>query len=406
MKMNQKAISGGGPVDLRNTELTADDNAEIRGTAGKQAELKIAQTPADEARHRLAAIVESSDDAIVSKDLRGIVTSWNAAAERIFGFTAEEMIGSPIARIIPKELWDDEARILRTIGRGERIEHFETVRLTKSGEPIEVSLTISPVRDESGRIIGAAKIARDITQQKQTERALRTSERLASVGRLAATVAHEINNPLEAITNLVYLARKSTVPEEVSAYLAAAEEELERVSHLTKQTLGFYRDSKEAAPMQVGVVLKSLLPVFASRVRNKRIELSSQVRQDPQICGVASEIRQLIANLISNSVDAVPPGGHIRVRMSAAREAGNSYRRGVRLTVADSGPGIPDHIRARLFEPFFTTKKDTGTGLGLWVCKGIVDKHRGTISVKSHAVPGGSWTVFSVFLPADSQPVL
>jgi two-component system, chemotaxis family, CheB/CheR fusion protein len=198
----------------------------------------------EEARRRLAAIVESSEDAIASKGLNGIVTSWNRAAEKMFGYTAKEMIGGPITTIIPPDLQDDEKRILETIARGERIERFETVRLTKNGERIDVSLTISPVRDEAGTVIGAAKIARDITKEKKTEQALRTTEKLASVGRMAATVAHEINNPLEAVTNLMYLAKGCALDEDARNYLATMEEELDRISQLTKQTLGFYRETK------------------------------------------------------------------------------------------------------------------------------------------------------------------
>src|SRR5262249_36886840 len=156
----------------------------------------------------------------------GIVTSWNHAAEKIFGYRPEEMIGRSITVIIPPELQADEPRILETIARGERIAHFETIRVAKNGERIEVSLTISPLRDEGGRIIGAATIVRDITQHRKTERALRMSERLASVGRLAATIAHEINNPLEAVTNLVYLAKNEAVSKNVRDFLVAAEEEL------------------------------------------------------------------------------------------------------------------------------------------------------------------------------------
>src|SRR5262249_48262025 len=182
-------------------------------------------------------------DAIISKDLNGIVTSWNRAAEQMFGYRAEEMIGCSITVIIPPELQVDEPRILETIARGERIEHFETVLVAKSGRRIDVSLTLSPMRNEDGKIIGAAKIARDITQHKKAERALRMSERLASVGRLAATIAHEINNPLEAVTNLVYLAKDRTDGKEARDFLAAAEEELARISHLTKQSLGFYRET-------------------------------------------------------------------------------------------------------------------------------------------------------------------
>ncbi len=362
------------------------------------------QKAAQEAQRRLAAIVESSHDAIVSKDLNGIVTSWNRAAERMFGYTAQEMIGKPILTIIPPELHEDEPRILQTIARGERIEHFETVRLTKSGERIDVSLTVSPVKDEAGRIIGAAKIARDITQRKRTEQALRTTERLASVGRLAATVAHEINNPLAAVTNLIYLSKQLAARDDVRQYLGFAEEELERVSHLTKQTLGFYRETKDPSVTTVGSTISSLIAVFASRMRNKGIEICPEIKQDPEIYAVPGEVRQLVGNLLSNSIDAVESGGKIRIRVSSAAEWNGTHRPGVRLTIADSGSGIPSQVRSKLFEPFFTTKKEVGTGLGLWVCKSIVEKHQGSIRVKSATASGKSWTAFSVFLPLGPEP--
>lgn len=382
--------------------------APLRSADGEIVQLAVTRDVTERNRaqwltERLSAIVSSSDDAIVSKDLNGIVTSWNLAAERILGYTAEEMIGKPITTIIPPELHDDEKRILRTIARGERIEHFETVRLTKSGERIDVSLTVSPMKDASGRIVGAAKIARDITLRKKAEHALHTAEKLASVGRMAATVAHEINNPLEALTNLIYLARNSDTKSEIDEYLAAAEEELDRVSHLTKQTLGFYRETKGSSSIRVGSLVNSLLTVFSSRTRSKGIAIRTEIEEDPEICAVPGELRQLIANLVSNSIDAVGAGGRIRIRVSAARDWRHNHREGVRLTVADSGAGISDELRLQLFEPFFTTKKDVGTGLGLWVCKSIVEKHHGTIRVKSSITPGKSWTAFSVFLPLDAQ---
>ena len=385
------------------TKAATDGNARGRGPErlSIDAESRERQRAHNE-RYLLAAIIESSDDAIVSKDLNGIVTSWNACAERIFGYTAEEMVGAPILTIIPPELHGDETRILSAIARGERIEHFETERVTKSGERVQVSLTISPVKDETGRIVGAAKIARDITQRKKAEQALRITERLASVGRLAATVAHEINNPLEAITNLVYLAKNSTSRDDVQKYLAAAEEELERVAQLTKQTLGFYRDTKGAIPTRVGSVVEGLVSVFGPRLRNKRILMKSEIADDAAILANTGEIRQLIANLLTNSIDAAEDGGTIRVRVSAGRDWKTSQP-GVRFTIADTGHGIPRAILPKLFEPFFTTRKDVGTGLGLWVCKSIVEKHDGSIRVRSNATPGSSWTVFTVFLPARAQ---
>lgn len=365
-----------------------------------------ARRASEQDAQRLAAIVESSDDAIVGKDLKGIVTSWNAGAERMFGYTAAEMIGQPITTIIPPELQSDETRILATIARGERIEHFETVRLKKSGEPLEISLTISPVRDKSGTIIGAAKIARDITQRKKVEQALRTTERLASVGRLAATVAHEINNPLEAVINLIYLARNAQERDQSLNYLDMAEQELERISHLTKQTLGFYRETKGATGVRVGALVDSLLSIFVPRMRNRSVRLTTEIVDDVEIRAIPGEIRQVVANLLSNSIDALDSGGEIRVRVSAGMQWSDTPRRGVRLTVADNGGGIPADIRTQLFEPFFTTKKDVGTGLGLWICKSIVENHQGSIQVRSSTTPGQSGTVFSVFLPEAAQQAL
>jgi PAS domain S-box-containing protein len=364
-----------------------------------------ARKTAEEASQRLAAIVESYDDAIISKDLNGIVTSWNPCAQKIFGYTAAEMIGRPILTIIPPELHATESEILATIARGERIEHFETVRLRKDGERIEISLTVSPVKDETGRIVGAAKIARDITQLRKAERALRTTERLASVGRLAATVAHEINNPLEAVTNLIYLARQAAILTDVQGYLDAAEQELARVSQLTKQTLGFYRETKSASNVRPGDLVTSLLPVFASRTRNRGIELCPEIEDDSEIYAVAGEIRQVIANLIGNSIDA-PAGGKVRIRVSAATQWSPDRKPGIRLTVSDTGSGIPPEARPKIFEPFFTTKRDVGTGLGLWVCKSIVENHGGSIRVKSSTAPGKSWTVVSVFLPSTPRSVV
>jgi len=348
---------------------------------------------------RLAAIIDSSDDAIISKDLNGIVTSWNPGAEKMFGYKAEEMNGRPIVTIIPPDLQRDEERILATIARGERIDHFETVRVTKSGQPIEVSLTISPVRDESGRIIGASKIARDITQRNKTARMMHMTEKLASVGRLAATIAHEINNPLEAIANLVYLARVNSGEDTIRVYLSQAEEELSRVSLLTRQTLGFYRETKGMRALDLESLIAPLVAVFVPRARNKAVTIEPAFRDAPEIQAVPGEIRQLVANLLSNSIDAVPQEGRIRVRVSPATERSERGRSGVRITVCDNGPGIPAALRTHLFEPFFTTKRDVGTGLGLWVCKSIVEKHDGTIRLKSSTEPGRSWTLFTVFLP-------
>ncbi len=359
------------------------------------------QKEASEARSRLAAIVESSDDAIVSKDLNGIVKSWNPRAERLFGYKEEEIVGRSILKIIPPDLHPDEHMILTKIRNGQKIDHFETVRVAKSGERIDVSLSISPVRDAQGNIVGAAKIARDIRESKKIERALRTTEKLAAAGRLAATVAHEINNPLEAVTNLVFLAkREATDGSKVNEYLGMAERELDRVAHIARQTLGFYRDSSAATRFGIVKTIDDLLFLYEKRLESRNIRVIRQYKdRDAEITGFAGEIRQVFSNLLSNAIDAMPSGGTLVVRVSQSRDWSNSLQPGVRATILDTGSGIPSHARNSLFEPFFTTKTDVGTGLGLWITKNIIEKHHGSIRFITSNGQRKHGTAFSVFLP-------
>ena len=346
------------------------------------------------ASQRLAAIVESSDDAIVSKNLQGIVTSWNRCAERTFGYKAEEMIGKPITTIIPSELQDDEQRILTTIARGERIEHFETVRRKKNGDLIDVSLTISPIKDEQGKVIGAAKIARDITQRKRTEKALQLTEKLASVGRLAATVAHELNNPLEAVTNFIFLAQTTdNLPEPAKEYLTLADRELERVSHIAQQTLGFYRDTSARSVVDIRESLDDVLRVFESKLRYKSLKTDINAKKGLKIEALGGEVRQVFSNLISNAIDASPARGVIKVHAKTVIKRGTPY---AQIAFADHGCGIPDGVKSNIFNPFFTTKSDVGTGLGLWVSKSLVEKHGGRIAFRSTR---GKGTVFTLQFP-------
>ncbi len=362
------------------------------------------QKEAEESRLRLAAIVESSDDAIVSKDLNGIVTSWNGGAERMFGYKAEEIIGKPITLVIPPELQDDEPVILAKMMRGEKLDHFETVRLTKEGRRIDVSLTVSPLKDEEGRVIGAAKIVRDISEKKKIEQTLRLNERLASVGRLAATIAHEINNPLEAVTNLLFLAKRDIAQGgKARRHLEMADLELTRVAHITRQTLGFYRDNTFPTSVDICEIFDDLLFLYGRRLNARGIEVVKQYEGKIEISALAGEIRQVFSNLIANAIDAMPDGGSLIVRAANSHEWNNSNLSGVRVIVADTGAGIEPEHRKSLFQPFFTTKKEVGTGLGLWITRGIVEKHGGSIRVRSRTEAGRSGTAFSLFLPATPR---
>ena len=368
-------------------------------TKEKQADAALWR--ANETRARLAAIVESSDDAIISKDLNSIITSWNKAAERIFGYKAEEILGRSILLLMPPELRNEEPDILRKLTGGERVEHYETVRLRKDGSRIDVSIAVSPLRDAEGRIIGGSQIARDITQRKRSEVALRMAEKLASVGRMAATVSHEINNPLEAVVNLIYLSKQALSEkriEHLGEFLAMAEQELSRVTHLTRQTLAFYRGGQEPQPTYMSKQLEHLISVFDSRLKNKDIDIGLQVRGEDEIMAIPSEMQQVFTNLLSNAIDAVGLRGRILIRVSRCKMRN---RRGVRISVCDTGSGISREAMGKLFEPFFTTKKDVGTGLGLWVSKGIVEKMGGSLRVRTSTAERNHGSVFSVVLPAN-----
>jgi PAS domain S-box-containing protein len=380
-----------------------DDKGNVVGAAKIVRDI-TRQKKLEEAALRLAAIVESSDDAIASKDLRGTITSWNRSAEKLFGYKAEEIIGKPVMLIIPPELHHDEDMILSKIRRGEKIDHFETIRLHKNGERIEVSLTISPLKDDNGNVIGAAKIVRNITETNKIERALRTTEKLAATGRMAATVAHEINNPLEAVMNLVYLA-KLDLPktDRVAGYLELASRELDRVAHITRQTLGFYRDTSSPVCFNVAENLDDLLLLYEKRFESRGIKVLKQYDRSLEITALAGEIRQAFSNLISNSLDVMPDGGTLVLRVSKTHEWTRSYLQGVRLTMLDTGSGIEPKHRKKIFQPFFTTKKDVGTGLGLWITRGIIEKHRGTIRMKSRTGQDNHGSVFSIFLPTECR---
>jgi len=259
-------------------------------------------------------------------------------------------------------------------------------------------------------MVGASVIARDISAEKQSEEAVRRSEKLATAGRLAASIAHEINNPLEAVVNLLYLARHDST--HAVEYLTQAEQEVGRVARLAQQTLGFVRDASSPASMDPAAIMDEILQLYSRKLQSRQIRVTRRYRDRCEINGYSGELRQLLANLLVNAVDAMADGGTLQVRVVAARNWSNgnsnsNNNEGVRITVADNGSGIPRENLRQIFEPFYTTKKDTGTGLGLWVSRGIVQKHGGSIRVRSRSDgsetgrPTG--TVFSIFIPQRQE---
>ena len=491
------------------------------------------ESSSSQARIELAAIVESSDDAILSKNLDGIIHSWNKGAERIYGYSAAEMRGRHVSSLVPPGYPDDTPEIMRRLRLGERIEHYETRRQAKNGTVLSVSLTISPVRDEKGNIIGASAIARDITERKRSERELRQSrqalqdselrfrslvqnssdiitilqadgsiryqspsierilgyspeelvgqsafdlvhaddrarvtaifqehlpvrgsiapielrfrhkdgswrtleatgnnllhepgvagivvnsrditerkrtedvlhatEKLATTGRLAAAIAHEINNPLEGVTNLLYLLENHpSLDASARRYARMAQEEVARVARIARQTLAFYREPTVPVAVDVAELLSGLLELYAHKLQTRKVKLEKRLEDTAPITASPGEVRQVLSNLVGNALDAVPEGGVITVHVYHSRDWRHPWQEGVRISVADTGHGIRHEHLASIFDPFFTTKGEKGTGLGLWVSHGIVQKYGGTIHVHSSVRPGHSGTCFSVFFP-------
>ena len=344
----------------------------------------------------LAAIVESSDEVIIGKNLDGMVTSWNAAASRIFGYTAEEMIGQSILKLIPKELHPEEKTFIEKLKSGQRIEQFETRRITKSGQTLDVSLTLSPVRDAQGKVIGASKILRDISVTKRLEQSILQAEKLAATGRMAATIAHEINNPLEAVMNLLYLIRPTISGDEGHGYLATAESELQRVSHIAKQTLGYYREEASPTPVSLNEIVQHAVTIYEPRCQASGIKILQSLASARKVLIRRGEILQVISNLLANSIYALSSGGNIWVDVRDSE----TEQQGVVLSVRDNGEGIAPEALPRVFDAFFTTRATVGTGIGLFIAKQLIEGHGGRISIESSKDVREHGTSVHVFLPS------
>lgn len=352
---------------------------------------------AEEARRLLASIVDSSQDAIISRNLDGTITSWNKGAERLYGYHAEEMLNKSIAMLLPDETGESFLEREKALLNGD-LQHLESKRKCKDGRVIDVFLTVSAISDNAGRLTGIATIGRDITGQKQAQEALRTSEKLAVTGRMAATIAHEINNPLEAVMNLLYLIETETdASVGIHNFAMQAQTELDRVAHIARQTLAFYRDSTRPVNVDLREIVDSLLDIYKREIQDKGFVVQVEIEDGLTVHGFSGELRQVFANLIRNAVEAMPAKGTLKIRGQKQLDGK------VRITVSDSGPGVPASIQERIFEPFFTTKGVNGTGLGLWVTQGIVQKHGGVITVASPANGQAGGAEFTILLPNEMK---
>jgi PAS domain S-box-containing protein len=378
-----------------------------------------APDPAEEAAARLAAIVDSADDAIIGKTLGGVITSWNRAAQRLFGWTAQEAIGQHITLIIPDDRRAEEVDILARIGRGERLEHFDTVRRRKDGELIDISLTVSPVKDRTGRIVGVSKIARDITERRRLEeerKELLARERAAREAAEAsnrakdeflAMVSHELRTPLSGVFGWARMLQSASLGEAerqraVGSIVRNASAQIRLIDDLldaSRMATGQMR--LELTRVDLRSVVEPALDTVRPTVTAKRVTVTTSLDPDPVVVfGEPQRLQQVIWNLVINAVKFTPRDGRVEIRVG--RDADDAE-----LVVADTGEGIAADVLPHVFERFrqedsSTTRPHTGLGLGLALVRHIVDLHGG--SVMAHSPGKGKGTTLTVRLPLAPPP--
>ena len=368
--------------------------------------------PTDEARARLIAIVESSQDGIIGKDLNGIVTSWNQGAEQIFGYQAEEMIGESISRVLPEGKEREEDQILQRLRNGESVKHLETTRRRKDGKAIDVSLMISPIRDRKGRIVGASKIVREITGTKDLEKQLRQSQKMEAIGQLTGGIAHDFNNLLAiVIGNLTLLELSMSENEEVMKRLLPAHKAAKRGADLTRRLLAL-ASKEDLNPVRLNVedAVRETIEL-ASRTLGPEIKIFTRLDLEiPQVFVDASGLESALLNLAINARDAMPKGGLLTFETQLATVdedfpavISNELKPGkfARIAVSDSGHGMSRETMERALEPFFTTKgRNKGTGLGLAMVYGFARQSGGTVRLYSEVNVG---TTVSLYLPLAGE---
>ena len=361
-----------------------------------------------ESQSRLALIVDSSQDAIIGKDLDGTITHWNKAAEQIYGYTAAEVVGKPISILAPKDRPDEIPAILAKMRRGELVEYFETARMTKDGRRLNASISVSPIRNANGAIIGASAIARDVTGQRRAEELLRQAQKMEAIGRLAGGVAHDFNNVLGIVTACCELLRSRIEPNGLSQYIENIRQAVKRGASLTRQLLTFSRRQTSLQPRVLDLnealkeVVKLLQPLMGDDVHIVLREGTGQavIEADP------SQLDQVVLNIAVNARDAMAKGGKLILETSvqefdealAQRHPPMKPGMYVVLAISDTGCGMDADTLSHIFEPFFTTKgTGKGTGLGLATVYGIVQQTGGHILVYSEV---GQGTTVKIFLPS------
>jgi PAS domain S-box-containing protein len=355
----------------------------------------------------LNTTLRSIGDAVIACNPEGKVVFMNQVAEQLTGWKESEANGVPLSEIFvicnqrTRAAVESPVEKVRRSGKVVGLANH-TVLIRKDQAEFHIDDSAAPILDKGAHMIGIVLVFRDISERYAAEQALMRAEKLASAGRLAAAIAHEVNNPLEGLVNLIYLARGEEDVPKIHRHLAEADRELQRIAHITRQSLGFYRENSSASLFRPDVVVREAFDFYSFRAAHIHVKLHVNIKTEQKAWGNPGELRQVLSNLLANSLDACTAGGAICVRVRPAHSPRDPALDGVRIVVADTGCGIHPENLDRVFEPFFTTKKDTGTGLGLWVSRELIEKHGGQLAVRSSVTGRRTGTVFSLFLPGSA----
>ena len=356
---------------------------------------------------RFRRLIENARVGVLIGDLEGGISYANPTMLRLLGYTAEEMASGVIRwdALTPAEYAPMDQRAVEQLRLTGTAEPYRKAYRAKDGRlvPLLLGATVIPAPEGSERTDEVAVFLTDLSSQRQAEAALIQAEKLAAVGRLAASISHEINNPLEAVTNTLYLLGQEALSEEGREYLRMAESELARVSQIAVQTLRFHRQSTRARRLLPEDLVGPVLGLYHGRLENSGVRVEEQQRAAEPVECYEGEVRQVLSNLVSNAIDAMRTGGRLVIRTGDARRWRDGEA-GVRVTIADTGSGMSAEVMRHIFEAFYTTKGINGTGLGLWISREIVAKHGGELRVRSSSREGGAGTVFRLFLPRTPSP--
>jgi PAS domain S-box-containing protein len=360
-----------------------------------------------QSEQQLRTTLDSIGDGVITCDAEGRIQMMNPVAQELTGWSQTDASGQSLEEVFCIVHETTREPMENPVAKVKRLNSIvgvanHTILIRKDGTELHIADSGAPIRDQSGKMAGIVLVFRDITKERRTQEALLANEKLAVAGRLAATIAHEIHNPLDSVSNLLYLMRTEVSEEESKHFMDMAEQELARVTQISRAMLGLYRESK--APVQVNLkeMLLEILLLMERRFTDLDVTMHADLPNSVVVDAFPAELRQVFTNLITNAAEAASPGGQVRVSIlpqaAGIGDDGQKQQAGATVVIADNGAGVPENVRPHLFQPFFTTKGEYGTGLGLWVSRGIINKHGGSIELNSNTDNGSHGTIVSVFL--------